>query len=87
MVSMKSNSQLLVDQGNWYKLGFKTLTGLEEMLQINAFLKKSGTFKWKEEEIETKVQNIKECKTVIRKICLAKLKIIRRLSEIRLALK
>jgi len=37
---MKSNSQLLVDQGNWYKLGFKTLTGLEEMLQINAFLKK-----------------------------------------------
>lgn len=53
------------------------------------FLKKekSGTFKWKEEEIETKVQNIKECKTVIRKICLAQLKIIRRLSEIRLALK
>lgn len=87
MVSTKSNSQLLVGQGNWYKLGFKTLTGLEEMLQINGLKKKSGTFKWKEEEIETEVQNIKECKMVIRKICLAQLKIIRRLSEIRLALK
>ena len=67
------------------------MTAREEMLLLFDKLRivmkywrlKNQIFKWKEEEIEIKVQKIaKEFKTLIGKICLTQMKILRHFAEV-----